>query len=107
THRPSASAPPRRPRAARPVRRDLERLAMIAGTPLRRGTGRLRDVLYPVLVIGVLLAAWQAASMLGWLRPFRFPPPSQLVQAAYQLVREGYPEGIRLWAHLGITVQRI
>jgi ABC-type nitrate/sulfonate/bicarbonate transport system permease component len=68
---------------------------------------KLRDVAYPVVVIGAILAAWQAGSMLGWLRPFQFPPPSQLVRALYQLIQEGYPEGIRLWAHLGITVQRI
>jgi len=68
---------------------------------------RWRDVLYPVVVIGVILAAWQAGCELGWLRRVQFPPPSQLVQTLYQLVQEGYPEGIRLWAHLGITVERI
>jgi ABC-type nitrate/sulfonate/bicarbonate transport system permease component len=45
---------------------------------------RWRDVLYPVVVIGVILAAWQAGSELGWLRRVQFPPPSQLVQTLYQ-----------------------
>jgi ABC-type nitrate/sulfonate/bicarbonate transport system permease component len=66
-----------------------------------------RDILYPVIVVGAVLAAWELGADLGWLRRIQFPPPSQLVQTLYQLVQEGYPEGIKLWAHLGITVERI
>ena len=66
-----------------------------------------RDVAYPSLVIGALVAAWQAAAMLGWLRPIQFPPPSKLFTSFVELMTDGYPEGIRLSAHLGITVQRI
>jgi ABC-type nitrate/sulfonate/bicarbonate transport system permease component len=66
-----------------------------------------RDVAYPLVVVVLFLAAWQAASMLGWLRPIQFPPPSRLFTSMVELVTDGYPEGIRLWAHVGITVQRI
>ena len=73
----------------------------------RRRSHDWRDVVYPILVVGGLLAAWQAAAMLGWLRPIQFPPPTKLATSFVELVADGYPEGIRLWAHLGITVQRI
>jgi ABC-type nitrate/sulfonate/bicarbonate transport system permease component len=72
-----------------------------------RVAGDWRDVAYPVLVVGALAATWQAAAMLGWLRPIQFPPPTKLFTSFIDLMTEGYPEGIRLWAHFGITVQRI
>jgi ABC-type nitrate/sulfonate/bicarbonate transport system permease component len=66
-----------------------------------------RDWLYPVAVIGALLAAWEAGADLGWLRPVQFPPPSKLLRTLYQLVEDGYPESITLWTHLAVTVRRI
>jgi ABC-type nitrate/sulfonate/bicarbonate transport system permease component len=66
-----------------------------------------REWVYPIAVIGALLAAWEAGAAFGWLRPVQFPPPSKLLHTLYELVRDGYPEGITLWTHLAITVQRI
>lgn len=83
---------------------------IVAQTPAEphTRTGRdWRDVLYPLLVVAAVAAAWQAAAMLGWLRPIQFPPPTKLATSFVELMTEGYPEGIRLWAHFGITVQRI
>jgi ABC-type nitrate/sulfonate/bicarbonate transport system permease component len=68
---------------------------------------RWRDVVYPLALIVVLLAAWQWAADHGLLRPVQFPPPSKLAQSAYELATEGYPEGITLWTHLAVTLQRI
>jgi ABC-type nitrate/sulfonate/bicarbonate transport system permease component len=70
-------------------------------------TRRWRDWVYPIAVIGTLLAVWEAGADLGWLRPIQFPPPSKLLRSAYELMSEGYPEGITLSTHLAITVQRI
>lgn len=66
-----------------------------------------RDWAYPLALIAILLAAWQAAVMLGWLRPVRFPPPSKLAATFVELVGEGFPEGIVLGSHFAITLQRI
>jgi ABC-type nitrate/sulfonate/bicarbonate transport system permease component len=66
-----------------------------------------RDITHPMLVIAALLVAWQVAAMLGWLRPIQFPPPTKLFSSFVELMTDGYPEGIRLGAHLEITVQRI
>jgi len=68
---------------------------------------RWRDWVYPIAVIGALLAVWEAGAALGWLRPVQFPPPSKLARTLYELVQEGYPEGITLWTHVAVTVQRI
>ena len=66
-----------------------------------------RDWAYPLLVIAAGLAAWQVAVMAGWLRPVQFPPPSKLARSTIELMADGYPEGIRLWTHVAITMQRI
>lgn len=66
-----------------------------------------RDVAYPALAVAAALAAWQAASMAGWLRPIQFPPPTRIATSFVELVADGYPEGIVLGAHVAITIQRI
>jgi len=68
---------------------------------------RWRDAVYPMMVIGGLLALWQVGSLVGWLRPVQFPPPAKLARTLYELVVEGYPEGVTLWTHFVVTVQRI
>jgi ABC-type nitrate/sulfonate/bicarbonate transport system permease component len=75
-------------------------------TPGRIGTG-WRNALYPLAVIGALLALWQIGAAAGWLRPIQFPPPSRLARSFYELVVEGFPEGVTLGAHFAITIQRI
>ena len=57
--------------------------------------------------IVALLAMWEIASALGWLRPHSFPPPSKVAQAAWELAVSGFPEGVRVWTHVLITLQRI
>jgi len=61
----------------------------------------------PLAVLALFLAAWEAASRAGWLRPVQFPPPSKLATTAWELATEGFPEGIVLWTHVGVTLRRI
>ena len=68
---------------------------------------RFRDWFDPLLVIVALLALWEAASALGWLRPVRFPAPSRLAGSLWELIVSGYPEGVTLGTHFAITMQRI
>ena len=55
----------------------------------------------------LLLAGWEAASALGWLRPHSFPPPSRIAQGAWELAVRGFPEGVRVWTHALVTLRRI
>src|SRR5262249_39782579 len=59
------------------------------------------------LSIIALLAAWEGASALGWLRPFQFPPPSRIAVALWEMAVDGFPEGQRIWTHALVTVARI
>lgn len=58
-------------------------------------------------LILALLAAWEAASALGWLRPHSFPPPSKVGRGAWELAVSGFPEGVRVWTHVLATLRRI
>jgi ABC-type nitrate/sulfonate/bicarbonate transport system permease component len=64
-------------------------------------------VLRGVLVVAALLGAWEAAVAIGWLSPFQFPPPSRIGEAGIELLRLGFPDGILLWRHVGVTLLRI
>jgi ABC-type nitrate/sulfonate/bicarbonate transport system permease component len=60
-----------------------------------------------LLVLAGFLAAWEAASALGWLNTLRFPPPSRLAASFVELALEGFPFGALLGSHALITLQRI
>lgn len=57
--------------------------------------------------IVALIVAWETASALGWLSQFSFPAPSRVALSFVELLRIGFPDGIRLWQHLGVTLTRI
>jgi len=59
------------------------------------------------LFVVALLAAWEGASALGWLRAFLFPPPSRIAEALWEMAVSGFPEGLRIWTHAAVTVLRI
>ncbi len=63
--------------------------------------------LAPALLVVALLLAWELASRDGLLRTFLFPPPSKLAQTFADLAFDGFPEGILLWTHVGVTLGRI
>jgi ABC-type nitrate/sulfonate/bicarbonate transport system permease component len=58
-------------------------------------------------VIAGSLAAWEAASALGFLSPFLFPPPSRIAAGMVELATSGFPDGVRLSEHLTVTIARI
>ena len=61
----------------------------------------------PLLVIAVVLALWQTGSALGWLQSVRFPAPTRLAHSLWELITDGYPQGVTLGTHFAITMQRI
>lgn len=63
--------------------------------------------LAPLAVLAAALLAWEAASRAGWLRPIQFPRPTKLAATFAELALEGFPEGILLWTHVAVTIERI
>lgn len=71
--------------------------AALAGR-LAAGVGRR---LVPWIVPLVLIAAWQAASSLGWLSTRVLPAPIEVVRAAWTLTASG-----ELWTHVQVSAGR-
>jgi ABC-type nitrate/sulfonate/bicarbonate transport system permease component len=61
----------------------------------------------PLASLVLFLSAWEWAVGAGLLRRIQFPPPSRLASTFVDLWTLGFPEGITLWVHAGITIQRI
>lgn len=61
----------------------------------------------PLAVLATLLAAWEAGVAFGVLRPIQFPPPTKIAASFVELALEGFPEGIVLGTHVGVTILRI
>ena len=78
-----------------------ERARHEARTGWRAGWRPLLLVVGAAARLGDRLAAW------GCSRPFLFPPPSKLARTFVDLAFDGFPEGILLWAHVGVTLRRI
>jgi len=70
-------------------------------------SGRVTTLALPLAVLAAFLAAWEVAVAAEWLRAIRFPPPSKIAATFVELALEGFPEGIVLWRHVGVTVGRI
>lgn len=74
---------------------------------MRAGLDRHAALLQGGGCILALLAGWEMASALGWLKPHSFPPPSRIAQGAWELAVNGFPEGVRVWTHVLVTLRRI
>lgn len=71
------------------------------------GGWRLTDLAIKLITIAVLIAAWEIASQLGYLKVYRFSRPSKLLEAFYQLLTVGFPNNITVWVHVKATFSRI
>jgi ABC-type nitrate/sulfonate/bicarbonate transport system permease component len=80
---------------------------MVALSVARRLARRHEAALQGFVFVALLLAAWEAASAAGWLRPYSFPPPSRIAQGAIELTQRGFPEGVVMWTHAWVTLRRI
>jgi ABC-type nitrate/sulfonate/bicarbonate transport system permease component len=62
------------------------------------------------LGVGLLAAAvlaWEGGVRAGWLVPFYFPAPSRLAATLWELLFVGFPQGVRMETHIGVTLARI
>lgn len=60
---------------------------------------RLRVLIFQVLLLVFLIAAWEAAAAWRWIDPFIFSSPSRVFNTLLSLHREG-----SLYLHVGVTV---
>jgi ABC-type nitrate/sulfonate/bicarbonate transport system permease component len=67
----------------------------------------LAQVLVALVVIAALLAVWELAVAYGYLRPYRFPPPSRIARGFEEVATRGFPSGITIWSHTLVTIERI
>lgn len=66
---------------------------------------RLRKIHHLLQYLGfsaLILASWQTLYHLGYIKPLILPPPSQVAQAFYDLLRSG-----ELPRHIGISLLRV
>ncbi len=59
--------------------------------------------------VGVLgtLALWEVASDFNWVNSFVLPAPSTLALTFYELLTEGFPEGMGIQVHIVATLSRV
>jgi len=74
-----------------------------------RGSGRQRlaDAVVGGCFIVALLVAWELAGDAGWISGYRFPVPSKLADAGWELATAGFPDGVTIWTHFVVTLARI
>lgn len=57
--------------------------------------------------VATLAAAWEFLSQSGLVQPFYLPPPSRLARTLAEMTLEGFPQGIGIGTHVGVTLARI
>jgi ABC-type nitrate/sulfonate/bicarbonate transport system permease component len=68
---------------------------------------RLARAASSLAVITVLLATWELAVGYGLLKAYQFPPPSKIARGFVELSLTGFPTGVSLWTHTGVTIWRV
>lgn len=77
---------------------------------IRRSPGEgwsLTDLSIKIITIAVLIALWEVASQLGFIKIYLFSRPSKLYETFVQLLTTGFPSGITVEIHLQATFFRI
>ena len=77
-----------------------------------RRPGRIRrwlssDRIVGVLSIVLLLAAWELVVQAGLVDERTAPPPSRTADTLVTLTEDGFPAGVLIWEHVGMTVLRV
>jgi len=70
-------------------------------------SARLARLAWSIAVVAALLLVWELAVRYGYLKPYRFPPPSRIANGFVELSSTGFPTGVPIWTHTLVTVVRI
>ncbi|MCP4381187.1 MAG: ABC transporter permease, partial [Hyphomicrobiales bacterium] len=68
---------------------------------------RWMRVISAIAVFTALLLAWEFAVGAGYLKAYRFPPPSKIGRGIVELTTVGFPTELTLWVHTRTTLTRI
>jgi ABC-type nitrate/sulfonate/bicarbonate transport system permease component len=71
---------------------------------MRRSLGKTAA---PLVLFVLFLVAWELGVRYGFLKPYRFPPPSRIIRAFVELSSVGFPTGITIWSHAWTTLRRV
>jgi ABC-type nitrate/sulfonate/bicarbonate transport system permease component len=71
------------------------------------GPGRGPSPWLGLAVLATVVLAWESAARAGWLVPFYFPAPSRLASTLQELLVTGFPQGVGMGTHIGVTLGRI
>lgn len=68
---------------------------------------RLTRFVATAAFFALLLVAWEFATANGYLKPYRFPPPTKIARGFAELVTVGFPKDLTIWVHTKTTLIRI
>lgn len=68
---------------------------------------RLSDQKIKIITFAALIAIWELLSRSGAIKAVYLPSPSRLVSTFWEIITEGYPQGITVLIHIKATVWRI
>lgn len=71
-----------------------------------RGNSLLARIAPACAVFLIVLGIWEILAWWGFINVFFLPPPTTLASTFWELLREGFPEGIKLGTHVVITLRR-
>ncbi|MEC7763786.1 MAG: ABC transporter permease [Pseudomonadota bacterium] len=75
--------------------------------PSIEGRRRLSPFWLQVITIGVLVILWEIAGRTGLILAYKYSYPSDVLLALYDLVVDGFPNGVRAFGHVEATFTRI
>lgn len=68
---------------------------------------RVSDRGAAALSVVAILLVWEGAVQLGLIEARNAPPPSATAQTLLALTVDGFPAGVFIWQHVGMTVLRV
>ena len=65
---------------------------------------KIQVIFWRLVVLFVLMGSWEISARKGWIDPFFYSYPSEILARLWELILEGTDEG-PLWKHLWVTLE--
>eukprot|EP01037_Dinobryon_pediforme_P014292 gene14292-14415_t len=65
---------------------------------------KIQVIFWRLIVLFVLMGSWEISARRGWIDPFFYSYPSEILARLWELILEGTDEG-PLWKHLWVTLE--
>jgi NitT/TauT family transport system permease protein len=63
----------------------------------------IKVIIWRLVVLAVLLGSWEISARSGWIDPFFYSSPSEILMRLWEFIWEG-SDGVSLWVHLYYTI---